>query len=435
MDSADVIVKKGDIVIAYGLTGHLARLNTLYAYVHAHDPATKCFTVGQRDGSATVSVPGRNLFFISKFRQYFDRPVDTLPWITDCTAVVTAPGGRKSVVATQRIEAGSLYACPSVRAVLTRAEVAAVEADFAAFATEHMHTLMGRDTPLTVSLQQKYNPALTFIGKVAEPAFWRHPTMCTLTYYDPTAADSLLDLWRRCNGSDLLWFAFWCSKLAHLTPLQVWHVWHLALTYAWPSGDRLILVFGQTLCRMQNPPERLREYQKVFDGLQDAGVDNLAHKCHSHFIVTPAELGPSMKFFVIKTVEPGQPVEMDAHAKAVCNLCDTVLNCLFMEKADADGWFLFYKNILRCLPIRVTQNLEDYINDNIERVNRISGGAVLVRTTPAVHKQPACAHCDKPFVSDSRLLCARCKLTAYCSKPCQTAAWKTHKRECVPKKE
>jgi hypothetical protein len=126
---------------------------------------------------------------------------------------------------------------------------------------------------------------------------------------------------------------------------------------------------------------------------------------------------------------------MDAHAKAVNNLCDTVLNCLFMTEADAGGWFLLYKNILRCLPTRVTQHLQDYIDDNVERVNRMSNGAVLVRTTPAVHKQPACAHCDKPLLSDSRLLCARCKLTAYCSKPCQTAAWKTHKRECVPKEK
>jgi hypothetical protein len=266
---------------------------------------------------------------------------------------------------------------------------------------------------------------LPFVAKVAEPAVWRHPIMWTLKRHDPTSADSLLQLWRRNNGVDLIWFAFWCSELPHLAPLEVWHVWHLALTFAWTSGDRRILVFGQTLCLMQDPPEREREYQRVFDGLQDAEVDNLAHKCHSHLIMTPPEFSASMKGFCTKPVDIGETLYMDHHAGAVSNICDTVLNCLFMATVDVRQWTRLYKNILLCLPPHVLQHLENYINDNIHHVNRIAKGTI--RTNPAV--QDWCAHCLKPL--HHKLFCARCKTTAYCSKPCQTAAWQTHKRECA----
>ncbi len=77
-------------------------------------------------------------------------------------------------------------------------------------------------------------------------------------------------------------------------------------------------------------------------------------------------------------------------------------------------------------------SLKEYINDNVTRIRDISKGACM-RTTPAVHAPHACAHCERPLAS--RFLCARCKLTAYCSKPCQTAAWKTHKLQCVSKEK
>ena len=45
-----------------------------------------------------------------------------------------------------------------------------------------------------------------------------------------------------------------------------------------------------------------------------------------------------------------------------------------------------------------------------------------------------CGHvdCRKPL-RPPLLQCARCKAVAYCSKECQTRAWKAgHKRECAP---
>ena len=41
-----------------------------------------------------------------------------------------------------------------------------------------------------------------------------------------------------------------------------------------------------------------------------------------------------------------------------------------------------------------------------------------------------CAHCDRRIPSSNSLQCVRCKLVVYCSKDCQVAAWKHHKKDC-----
>lgn len=40
------------------------------------------------------------------------------------------------------------------------------------------------------------------------------------------------------------------------------------------------------------------------------------------------------------------------------------------------------------------------------------------------------ASCQKCGVSDDLKKCARCKLVSYCSRTCQTADWKQHKKIC-----
>ena len=40
-----------------------------------------------------------------------------------------------------------------------------------------------------------------------------------------------------------------------------------------------------------------------------------------------------------------------------------------------------------------------------------------------------CSHCSRV---NAPLKCSRCKLTTYCSKPCQLASWKSHKKTCRP---
>mmetsp|Transcript_19975 Transcript_19975/g.49097 ORF Transcript_19975/g.49097 Transcript_19975/m.49097 type:complete len:366 (+) Transcript_19975:78-1175(+) len=53
-----------------------------------------------------------------------------------------------------------------------------------------------------------------------------------------------------------------------------------------------------------------------------------------------------------------------------------------------------------------------------------------------VLKSQQCGHCGKSGTSKefqlSLLLCSRCRLTRYCSKECQRADWKEHKKTCVP---
>ncbi len=203
----------------------------------------------------------------------------------------------------------------------------------------------------------------------------------------------------------------------------------------WPSGDRRSVVVSQMIGSMPNPPERLREYQKVADGLQDAAVDHLAHKCHSSVILTPPESTHRMQAFFIDTVEVGQPVYLDAGTDC-SNPCDTVLNCLFMDEFNGYQWISLYKNVLSLLgkPQVVARSLENFINDNVQRVKAMtSKPAPSMRTTPAVHMPPGslprCARCAQPL--HSKFVCARCKNAAYCSKSCQTEAWKTHKRECA----
>ena len=424
-------------VIVYGLRGSNAQYNSLFARVQCYDPRRNRFCVVFTDVNIDMGLwlDGGSLFFTQRVRDYFARPFDSLDLITACTTVVHT-AGRKRVVATERIPAGTVLGCPSFRLTLTWPQIHAVEAEFTAFASDSMPTLMARSPgPFTVVFEPNYNPVLPFIGKLAEA--WSRPTIQTLTGYDPTSDECLLRNWRRCSGIDLVWYEFWRTKLAHLTALDVWHVWHAALNFAWPSSDRLTLVFGQTICLMQNPPERLLEYQKVADGLQDAAVDNLAHKCYSSVILTPPELSDFTQAFFVETVEAGQPVYLDSGAQDTSSLCDTVLNCLFMSEVDGTHWLSLYKNIMRNLGTAVALNLQTYINDNIARVSVFSviKPDPSVRTTPAVHAPPAqrfplCTYCAKP--RQFPYVCARCKNAAYCSKACQTAAWQTHKRECAP---
>lgn len=47
---------------------------------------------------------------------------------------------------------------------------------------------------------------------------------------------------------------------------------------------------------------------------------------------------------------------------------------------------------------------------------------------------PKCNYCSKARSTDSATLsrCGKCQTTLYCSRDCQTADWKIHKRVCAP---
>jgi hypothetical protein len=53
-------------------------------------------------------------------------------------------------------------------------------------------------------------------------------------------------------------------------------------------------------------------------------------------------------------------------------------------------------------------------------------------STGAQHDRRVCAWCKRSSHKDLKL-CSRCKSVAYCSRTCQRAAWKGHKKECLKK--
>ena len=420
-----------ECVIVYGLTGTHARRNTLVAHVCAYNERANTFTVAFADGD-TLTLDGGNLFFPARMSQYFDRPVDTLPFITECTTVVHLSDARYSVVATKPMRAGQLYACPHLRVHMTWPEIHAVEREFAAYMSDNLHRLMGSpEGSVDVVFEPNYNPVLVFVAEVAK--IMHDPTINSVSVWDPTSDECLAAEWRRCNGVDLLWYDYWRSKLAHLTPLEVWRVWHLVRTAPVTTRDRLTLIFGQTLCQMQNHPEREAEYEKVSDGLQDVSVDRLTHKHLPTCIMTP-EFG-DLKAYCLENVKVGQELFTDNGPGFRNNLCDTVLGCLFMSFKEGGRWLNVYTNVLQKLDKRVTRHFLAYFQANCKRVKALRP-APSVRTTPAVHATPAepsmplCDYCSKPMLFP--FVCARCRVVTYCHKACQTEAWKTHKKECKP---
>ena len=437
--TSSALARTGERVVVYGLRGSSAHRNLRFATVQCYDPRRNLFCVtfpdcpdGDIDG---LWVDGGHLFFPSMHQQYFPTPYEQSDLLTDFARVVYGGNARPRLVATQRIPIGTVLGCPSLRITKTHAQLADIEAEFSAWASANMPTLMGRPPgPFVVKLERHFNAVLPFVGALAEHNVWKHDMPRTLNHYDPAADKLLAELWSRTNAVNILWFAFWCSKLPHLAPTHVWHVWHFALTFAWPSGDRRSVVVSQMIGSMTNPAERLREYQKVFDGLQDADVDHLAHKCLSSVVLTRPESADRMQAFFLHTVEVGQPVYLDAGTDC-SNPCDTVLNCLFMEEFEGYQWINLYRNVLRLLgkPEVVALSLQNFINDNVDRIKTMTSKPAPTRTTPAVHMPPGslprCARCAQPL--QTKLLCARCKNAAYCSKACQTAAWKTHKPECA----
>jgi hypothetical protein len=434
----------GQRVIVYGLRGEDAQHNRRHAVVQNYDPRLNRFRVKLLDAPASSSLvlDGGNLFFPSMHLQYFSTPFTELPLLTEATRVRYA-GFRPTLVATERIRAGTVHGIPSVRFALTDREIDDLEREFTAAMTAHMAAALGRTSkdprPPTVQLERQYNAVMPFVGVLARDEVWFSPMLRTLNDYDPTSRECLRELWPRTNGVNLLWFAFWCAKLPHLTPRRVWHAWHFALTFAWPSANRRIVVVSQLIGSMHNPPERLREFQKVADGLQDAAVDNLACKTSSDLVLSLPESEPYMKAFFINTVQPGDAIRLDAGTDC-SNPCDTVLNCLFMDQFNGFFWIKLYKlaaNLLGKPPV-VARSLENFINDNVDRVKAMTGGAVLpARTTPAVFMPPGalpaalprCALCAQPM--HAKFVCDRCKNVAYCSKACQIEAWKTHKSQCA----
>jgi hypothetical protein len=398
------------------------------------------------DDRTTVTVGAEYCLFTSLSAQYFNKPRDQQLWATEYTCVDIDEQRNKRVLATKRIPAGTLLACATQRVTLTKEEIVRVEDEYMQFVSNNLYALMGRQPhEPRIRFEPNYSRALVFVGAVAERGTYEHPVMQTVLSYDPLTPERLKHLWRRCDGQDLLWLEFWHRKLKpKFTAEQVFHIWHMVLNFPWPSLDRLTLVFGN-ICFMECHPLRMTEYEKVMDGQQNADEDKYADRSLSTFMTSPPGCGECVSAYFLKDVEVGQPLYADFGPTYVSDLCDTVLNFLFMDKHDGNQWFDLYKNITRNFGEKVKASFQDYLQSNIQRAiltkNVNLRHATGVRTTPAVHSLcgslpvctlPTCYYCDKPMENPKH--CAICKLAAYCDKTCQTADWKAgHKANCMPR--
>jgi hypothetical protein len=451
--------KKEERVIVYGLPADTQGHNQRIGSVKAKDFKTFQVTVAFDDGT-TVTVGAQYCFFTSLGHEYFNKPRDSDEqlWSDDYIRVAIDEQRNKRVLATKRIPAGALLAFSTQRVTMTKEEIGRVETEYMKFVFDNLYALMGRKpNEPKIKFEPNYSRALVFVGAVAARGTYGHPVMQTVLSYDPSTPERLRDLWRRCDGQDLLWLEFWRRKLENThKPEQVFHIWHMVVNFAWPSLDRLSLVFGETICFTECHPLRVAEYEKVMAGTQNADEDKYANEYLSAFMMTPPGCGDGVTAYFLKDVEAGETLYTDFGLTYVSDLCDTVLNFLFMDDGEDGNQFLYlYKNITRHYGEAVMKSFQGYLQTNLPRailtrnVNRTQ--ATGVRTTPAVHALrasaptpalptgmpptyalPTCYYCAKPM--EHAKLCALCKIAAYCDKACQTADWKAgHKANCMPR--
>jgi len=422
-----------DRVIVYGLPPDKAQHNARIGHVRSYHSKGKTYLVAFPDGS-TVAVKRNNLFYAERTAQYFDAPVDTLPRIEDCVAVHRGPRG-PSVVATAAVPAGTLLRANTFQLVMTDAQVKAIEAGFETMVRTDLFRLMGRPAGSgPIAFGTNYSAGCVFVGAAASAS--ENPTIEGLLLHNSTSPESLELEWRRSSGPELLWLLYWIRTLAHLTPLQVFSIWHMVRKDPWPTPDRRTLIFSDTICQMECPQLRLDQYQKVMDGLQDAEDDPLKDLYLSTAMMSPPG-GKYMTLYTMTDIQVGHVWKMDYGIGFVSPLCDTIFNIIFMNPVERLEWYTLYKNILGFVGRGVVQHFEKYVRLNFERLQCSEkpptvrqAPAVLVPLQPTHTDMPACAQCLKGM--QRPLVCARCKLTQYCSRACQVAAWKTHKKKCQP---
>jgi hypothetical protein len=423
-------------VIVYALPPQRAQLNGRFGSAVPDGNDSNAFNVTFPDGS-TARLPEHNLFFAARRLAYFAAPLAQLAPLEACTAVQLGPHGRE-LVATADIPAGTLLQTAVLNVCMTPAEVAQVETQFEAFVLANLWSLMEKSP----DDEKEYfevvaTPARVFIGAVAQ--LTTHPIIAELMRYDCFTDDCLTLELRRSNANDRVWLVFWIHRLAPCPPTRVYHLFHFVRNFAWPSPDGLALTFGVPLCCANAPDAVWAQYERVMDGLQDASVDVLADQYLSTFMMD-LHKGEHMKVYIMHHVPKGAPLVLDYGRGYAASRADTVLHILGMSRNERVHYFHLYDNIARSVSQDVREHFLDYIERSLKRARR-------AKPAPAPPKAPeppttyTCATtglrlCDNPACRERLprpLLCARCGGAAYCSKPCQTAAWKDHKPQCVAK--
>jgi len=438
-------------VIVYALPPQRAQLNGRFGSAVPCHRDSNAFNVTFPDGS-TQQLHKRNLFFVARRLAYFAAPLAQLAPLEAYTAVQPGPHGRE-LVATADIPAGTLLQTAVLNVCMTPAESAQVEAQFEAFVRANLWRLMEKAPDDDKEyFEVVATPARVFIGAVAQ--LTAHPIIAELMRYDCLTDDCLtLELRRGC-ANDRVWLAFWIHSLAPVhSPEHVYHLYHFVRNFCWPDPDGLTLTFGVPLCCANAPDAVWAQYERVMHGLQDASVDVLADQYLSTFMMD-LHKGEHMKVYIMHHVPKGAPLVLDYGRGYVASLSDTVLHILDTNRTRAVHYFRLYDNINTRVSDRVREHFQDYMQRSLNRAKL----AKLAKRAPAPPEPvpaPAppkapepeppttytCATtglrlCDNPACRERLprpLLCARCGAAAYCSKPCQTAAWKDHRPQCVAK--
>jgi len=442
---------KKERVIVYGFGAHsdMAKYNLCIGTVQAKNPDIFQVTVTFADGT-TFTISERYCFITSQAPQYFEPEAFLIEFrdVTKFTQVVIGPDENKHIIATKRIPAGILLNTHSHRVKLTIEEINKIKNEYEKFVQDNLYALLGRrQTEPKIMFQQNYSPAIVFIGAVAAHVILKNPIIKSVMSYDPMLPKRLEDLWRRTNGSDLIWLEFWRRKLKIHTPKDVFHIWHMVNNLAWPSDDRLSLIFDETICFTRCHPLRWAEYEKVMAGAQNADNNKYPYQYLSDYIISPPERGDDVSVLFLNTIEAGETINKD-FGIYVSNICDTVLNFLFMNENDGEQFLHLYKNIIRHFDEPIVNSFKEYLQGNLSRTiltrnaNRTQGMDVC--TTPTVHMLHAsdptgmppalftCYYCGKSM--EHPKYCAICRITTYCNKKCQTADWRAgHNVYCMPR--
>jgi hypothetical protein len=450
-----------DPVLVFGLPPDKHHHNRRLGIVTSFHARSRTYRVAFADG-ATVTAKQHNLFHAA--RTHFVTLSSGLARPTrleDVASVQPSPHGR-GVFATADIPAGTLLTTTTLNVCLAPEEIAAIDARFAAWVHANLFRLMEKQPKSsTIMFSTDHAPAVRFLSKLAQ--HMRHPIIAALMQYDCFSPACLTLNLRRSSGNEFCWLQFWIDELGKVgfAPALVFHLWHFASTYSWPSAAGDVLTFGVLLCSANCAPERWAEYEKVMEGLQDVALDVYADRKLSMAMMSPPQKGSNMHLFLTHALKAGDELLFDYDLKYVSNKADTLRGIFFMHHEEGVHWFKLYDTVASNVSPAVRAHLLDFFEAQLDEFNhnkaavkaaklaKLSALPPTLRTppplTPPVPASTAlqtytCAQtelrlCDHACCRQRMphpLFCARCKVAAYCDKLCQTAAWKAHKRECTP---
>ena len=230
-----------------------------------------------------------------------------------------------------------------------------------------------------------------------------------------------------------------------------------------------MITFGYTLCTANCDPRRWAEYEQVMEGLQDVSLDIYADRKLSMAMMSPPQKDKDMHLFLTHALNIGDELFFDYDLKYVSNKADTLRGIFFMQKEQGVHWTNVYLNVAKNVSDAVFEHLIHFFEAQLDEFQHNKAAARAVKlarlsappalrtppVTPALRTPPpltppppvstaiqtyTCAQTGQRLCDHASCrkrmphprFCSACKVAAYCTRDCQTAAWKTHKRECKP---